>query len=86
MSTTNEIKTNPINTNTNKENESEIPGQYERDEVDFAQYILRNHNWICILILTPISLIYDLYCFCKYIIQNNIIVLDILCMTEFYYI
>ena len=25
-------------------------------------YILRHHNWICVLILTPISLIYDVYC------------------------
>ncbi len=25
-------------------------------------YILRHHNWICVLILTPISLLYDVYC------------------------
>ena len=36
-----------------------------------ALYILRNQNWICVLMLTPISLIYDLYCFCKYTTSRN---------------
>ena len=36
-----------------------------------ALYILRNQNWICVLMLTPISLIYDLYCFCKYATGSN---------------
>ena len=25
-----------------------------------AQYILREHNWICLLVLVPISLVYDM--------------------------
>ena len=32
----------------------------------FLNYICRHYNWIVVLMLTPISLIYDLYCFCKY--------------------
>ena len=44
------------------ENETPVQGIVERT----ALYILRNQNWICVLMLTPISLLYDLYCFCKY--------------------
>ena len=56
-------------TETTQENQNETPmiGMVERT----ALYILRNQNWICVLMLTPISLIYDLYCFCKYTTSRN---------------
>jgi len=51
-------------TETTQENQNETPmiGMVERT----ALYILRNQNWICVLMLTPISLIYDLYCFLSF--------------------
>ena len=51
----------PETTPGENENEESLKGIVERT----ALYILRNQNWICVLMLTPISLIYDLYCFCK---------------------
>ena len=58
-------------TETTQENQNETPmiGMVERT----ALYILRNQNWICVLLLTPISLMYDLYCFCKYNKNINMI-------------
>ena len=58
-------------TETTQENQNETPmiGMVERT----ALYILRNQNWICVLLLTPISLMYDLYCFCKYYKNINMI-------------
>ena len=57
----------PETTPGENENEESLKGIVERT----ALYILRNQNWICVLMLTPISLIYDLYCFCKYITSRN---------------
>ena len=51
------------------ENETPVQGIVERT----ALYILRNQNWICVLMLTPISLMYDLYCFCKYTKNRNMV-------------
>ena len=56
--------------NNNTGNEYESFEQNQFDNVGLVKKlgvnILRNHNWICVLILTPISLMYDLYCICKY--------------------
>ena len=72
------------------ENEESLKGIVERT----ALYILRNQNWICVLMLTPISLIYDLYCFCKYTSSRNmtfesnthIRIKAAMHLNEFYYI
>ena len=65
----------------------EIPHPPKFDKI--AQYILREHNWICLLVLVPISLVYDLFSTSKCIYQkkqninSNIIVtfndLNIIC-------
>ena len=57
----------PKTTLEENKNEESPQGIVERT----ALYILRNQNWICVLMLTPISLIYDLYCFCKYATGRN---------------
>ena len=36
-----------------------------------AQYILREHNWICLLVLVPISLVYDLFSTSKCIFKTH---------------
>ena len=33
-----------------------------------ANHMCRHYNWIIVLLLTPISLTYDLYCFRKYFV------------------
>ena len=78
----------PETTLEENKNEESPQGIVERT----ALYILRNQNWICVLMLTPISLIYDLYCFCKYATgrnmtcQSNIIILKAaMHRNEFHY-
>ena len=56
----NNSKNNNDSLNKNKVDRS--PGILDKIGVN----LLRNHNWICVLMLTPISLLYDLYCICEY--------------------
>ena len=41
-------------------------------------YLLRNHNWIFVMALMPISICYDIYCFCKYNLlkDDNLLTVD----------
>ena len=50
----------------------EIPHPPKFDKI--AQYILREHNWICLLVLVPISLVYDLFSTSKCIKRNKTLV------------
>ena len=54
--------------NTGHEYKSFGKGQFDNEGVvkRIGGYVLRNQNWICVLMLTPISLMYDLYCICEY--------------------
>ena len=57
-----EINNNLQKPKTMEEKTSHQPSFLER----LANDICRNYNWIIVLMLTPISLSYDFYCFGKY--------------------
>ena len=57
-----DTKTNKIDHYRNNTEENEKKSVFDL----VLTYLLRNHNWIFVMALMPISVCYDVYCFCKY--------------------